>query len=64
MSKNDTVYSPIRAKIREYLNALADHMACGGCKSFEEYREAVGKVEALAAVERDIIDLEEKFIND
>jgi len=64
MSKNDTVYSPIRAKIREYLNALADHMACGGCKSFEEYREAVGKVEALAAIERDIIDLEEKFINE
>ena len=64
MAKNDTVYSPIRTKIREYLNALADHMACGGCKSFEEYRDAGGKVEALAAIERDIIDLEEKFIND
>ncbi len=46
------------------MNALADHMACGGCKSYEEYREAAGKVDALAQVERDIIDLEERFINE
>jgi|TARA_R100001440_G_scaffold18019_2_gene30339 hypothetical protein len=64
MENNDTIYSPIKAKVREYMNALADHMACGGCKSFEEYREAVGKVDALAQVERDILDLEERFIND
>ena len=64
MENNDTIYSPIKAKGREYMNALADHMACGGCKSFEEYREAVGKVDALAQVERDILDLEERFIND
>ena len=64
MENNDTIYSPIKAKVREYMNALADHMACGGCKSFEVYREAVGKVDALAQVERDILDLEERFIND
>ena len=64
MENNDTIYSPIKAKVREYMKALADHMACGGCKSFEEYREAVGKVDALAQVERDILDLEERFIND
>ena len=64
MENNDTIYSPIKAKVREYMNALADHMACGGCKSFEEYREAVGKVDALAQVERDILALEERFIND
>ena len=64
MENNDTIYSPIKAKVREYMNALADHMACGGCKSFEEYREAVGKVDALAQVERAILDLEERFIND
>ena len=64
MENNDTIYSPIKAKVREYMNALAAHMACGGCKSIEEYREAVGKVDALAQVERDILDLEERFIND
>tara|TARA_R100000234_G_scaffold29647_3_gene17237 strand:- start:6509 stop:6709 length:201 start_codon:yes stop_codon:yes gene_type:complete len=64
MENNDTIYSPIKSKIREYMNALADHMACGGCKSYEEYREATGKVDALAQIERDIIDLEERFIND
>ena len=64
MENNDTIYSPIKAIVSEYMNALADHMACGGCKSFEEYREAVGKVDALAQVERDILDLEERFIND
>tara|TARA_E500000318_G_scaffold34358_1_gene33637 strand:+ start:766 stop:939 length:174 start_codon:yes stop_codon:yes gene_type:complete len=51
----------IREKIRSYLNDIADHMAGGGCQNHEEYVRLVGKVEALALVERDILDWEERM---
>ena len=56
----ETMFSPLKAKIREYMNAAADHMAGGGCTNFDEYNRMV----ALALVERDILDLEERFIDD
>ena len=43
------------------MNDIADHMASGGCGNHEEYIRLVGKVEALALVERDILDLQKKF---
>lgn len=51
----------IRDKIRAYLNDIADHMAGGGCQNHEEYVRLVGKVEALALVERDILDMEKRL---
>ena len=48
----------VRQKIREYMNHIADHMAGGGCEDFESYMRLVGKVEALALIERDVLDLE------
>lgn len=51
----------IRDKIRAYLNDIADHMAGGGCQNHEEYVRLVGKVEALAIIERDILDLQKKY---
>ena len=60
----ETMFSPLKAKIREYMNAAADHMAGGGCTNFDEYNRMVGRVEALALVERDILDLEERLIDD
>jgi len=51
----------IRDKIRNYMNDIADHMAGGGCQNHEEYLRLVGKVEALALVERDILDLEQRL---
>ena len=43
------------------MNDIADHMAGGGCQDHEEYIRLVGKVEALALVERDILDLEKRL---
>jgi|TARA_B100001059_G_scaffold145049_2_gene144948 hypothetical protein len=43
------------------MNDIADHMAGGGCQNHEEYLRLVGKVEALALVERDILDLEQRL---
>ncbi len=54
----------IRDKIRGYMNDIADHMAGGGCQSHEEYVRLVGKVEALALIEREIIDLEQRYEKD
>jgi hypothetical protein len=48
------------SKIREHMNAVADHMAGGGCQSYEQYQKMCGQIEALAVVEREIIDLKEK----
>lgn len=49
----------IRLKIRDYMNSIADHMASGGCEKHEDYIRLVGKVEALALIERDVLDLQQ-----
>ena len=54
----------IRVKVREYMNECADHLAGGGAKDFEEYKFLCGKVEALALVEREILDLTQKLVDD
>ena len=54
----------VRQKIREYMNHIADHMAAGGCEDYESYMRLVGKVEALALVERDVLDLEKLLQED
>jgi hypothetical protein len=50
----------LSTKIREHMNAVADHMAGGGCQSFDQYQKLCGQIEALAVVEREILDLKEK----
>ena len=50
----------VRQKIREYMNHIAD----GGCEDYESYMRLVGKVEALALVERDVLDLEKLLQED
>jgi hypothetical protein len=51
----------INNRIRDYMNQLADHMAGGGCHSFDEYQNCCGQVQAFALIEREIIDLREKL---
>jgi len=59
-----SMFKPLRDKIRAYMNDIADHMAGGGCQNHEEYIRLVGKVEALALLERDLIDYEQRFIQE
>lgn len=47
----------LRKRLRQHLNELADHMAGGGCKSWDDYRNAAGKVEGLALAERELLDM-------
>jgi hypothetical protein len=59
----ETVFTYMKKVIRDEMNVLADAMATGQCHNMEEYRQMVGKVEGLAWVERELIDLEEKIVN-
>lgn len=59
-----TEFEYIRNRIREHMNATADHMASGGCETFEQYQYCAGMVKAFAVVEREIIDLEDKLKQD
>jgi hypothetical protein len=58
---SDPILSVVKDRIRVYLNDIADHMASGGCEKHEDYIRLVGKVEALALIERDILDLEQRL---
>ena len=51
----------IKDKIRNYINDIDDQIAGGGCGNHEEYVRLVGKVEALALIERDVLDLQKKY---
>lgn len=50
----------IKARIRTFMNDIADHMATGGCTSWDQYQYSAGMVKGFAMIEREIIDLEEK----
>ena len=54
----------IRLKVREYMNECADHLAGGGAQDYEEYKFICGKVEALALIEREILDLSQKLVDE
>jgi hypothetical protein len=53
----------IRNRIRDNLDQMADHMATGGCETFDQYQYCCGMVKGLAVIEREIIDLEERMKN-
>lgn len=46
-----------RRELLEAREALVSHMATGGCKSYEEYRELVGQVVGLTLAEGKFLDL-------
>ncbi len=54
----------VRKKIRDEMNSLCDHIAGGGCSSFEDYKHACGKIEGLAIAEREILDIEKRLQDD
>tara|TARA_R110000823_G_scaffold315056_1_gene445483 strand:- start:50 stop:241 length:192 start_codon:yes stop_codon:yes gene_type:complete len=51
----------LRKTIREHMNEGADHLSTGGAKNFEDYQRLVGRIEGLAIVEREILDLDAKL---
>ena len=59
----ESIFAPIKKRIRDYMNEAADHLASGGAQNFEEYQRMVGRVDALDLLERDIIEIEERMID-
>ncbi len=58
---NEDVLSLLKKKIRDHMNELADHLAVGSAQDIEEYRKVCGTIEGLAWVEREVIDIEDRF---
>ena len=48
----------IKMKIRERMNDIADELALGGAQDYNQYKHLTGMIAGLAAVERDVLDLE------
>jgi hypothetical protein len=50
----------IQKKIRERMNEIADAVATGSCKNYEQYQRLCGVIEGLAHAERDLLDVREQ----
>lgn len=51
----------LRNEMRKQMNELADTMATGGCRSFDEYKHLAGQIAGLAFAERMLLDMVEDF---
>lgn len=60
----DQVLEMLRGQYREQMNELADDVATGACRSFDEYRFYVGKIEGIVVCERLLLDLDKKLRQD
>tara|TARA_R110002020_G_scaffold439927_1_gene650508 strand:- start:192 stop:380 length:189 start_codon:yes stop_codon:yes gene_type:complete len=58
---SEDVLSLLKKKIRDQMNELADYLAIGSAKDFEEYRKVCGTIEGLAWAEREVIDIEDRL---
>ena len=51
------LFEVYQQKIRERMNELADAVATGAARTYDEYRKMVGVIEGLALAERELLDL-------
>ena len=57
----EDVLSLLRKRIAAQSDLLSEHLSKGSAKDIEEYRTICGKLEGLAWLEREIVDLESKL---
>ncbi|MHC4369172.1 MAG: hypothetical protein ACYSW8_16315 [Planctomycetota bacterium] len=50
----------LQVEYRKEMNDITDHMATGGCTSFEDYQHCVGVIKGLAHAERALLDLNDR----
>ena len=62
--QGDHILTRLQKYIREQMNEGADHLAAGGAKDFHEYSRMVGRIEGIAMVEREMLELFNKLQND
>lgn len=56
-----TLEEHFRKQVRNQMNELADVVATGGIKSFEEYKYTTGQIAGLAFAERIFLDTLEDY---
>jgi hypothetical protein len=52
--------SVLRQEIRKDMNNYTDDLACGACKSFDEYQKLCGIIQGLALAESHLLALLKK----
>jgi len=62
--QEDHILTRLQKFMREQMNDGADHLSSGGAKDFNEYGRMVGRIEGIAMVERELLDLFNKLQND
>lgn len=55
----EQLFETYQKKIRERMNEIADSVATGSAKNFDEYQHMVGTINGLALAERELLDLVE-----
>jgi 3-oxoacyl-[acyl-carrier-protein] synthase III len=60
----NNLLSTLQVAYRKEMNEIADHLAMGGCTTFDEYKKCVGMLEGLAYAERALLDLNEVIDRD
>lgn len=64
MKLMEDLHRNIASKMNEKARAIADEMAGGGCKNFEEYRLMVGRIRGLRDAADCINDAFKEFSED
>ena len=62
--QEDHILTRLQKFMREQMNDGADHLASGGAKDMTEYSRMVGRIEGIAMVEREQIELSSKLQDD
>jgi hypothetical protein len=59
---DNTVFEMIRFTIEDSKESLENFLAGGGAESFEQYNRMVGRYEAFCIIERELNDIEKRYI--
>lgn len=60
----ETVFTYLLRGLNEQKDAIREHLANGGAKSYEDYCRSVGEHTAIMRMYDDVKDLEKRFIAD
>ncbi len=54
---SDNVLLALKDILRKEMNEIADNIAGGSCKNFDDYQHQTGIIYGLAIAERELLDL-------
>ena len=60
----NNLLNALQVEYRREMNDITDHIATGGCTSFEDYQHCTGVIKGLAHAERALLDLNDRLERD